>query len=293
MVRCIWIFLVITILGCSNDDPAHDPIKQLQTDIERIDNYISDNGLNAIKDPRGIRIVILSLGTAGLPPKVEQTVVVQSSGKLLAEGTTFDSGNREGLLSGFIPGWQAGLSMMPEGTRALLFIPSGLAYGPDGFQNVIPPNANLMFDIELQDVKKSAAETQRLSQDMEAIDAYLASNHLDAETDASGLRYHITQDGTGTNVTWYDKVKISYSGRLMSNGAQFFSGVSEPSDDFDSRVVNYILGFQAGLQKMKKGSKATFYIPSGLAFGTQGAGNGIVPANANVIYEMELLEIIE
>jgi FKBP-type peptidyl-prolyl cis-trans isomerase len=64
---------------------------------------------------------------------------------------------------------------------------------------------------------------------------------------------------------------------------------------FDSRVANYIWAFQLGLQQMKKGGKATLYVPSRLAFGSAAftIGNVDVPANSNLIFELELVDVFE
>ncbi len=54
-----------------------------------------------------------------------------------------------GTVKGLIPGFQEGLNMMSFGDKILLFIPSNLGYGAKGSGNVIPPNANLIFEFEL------------------------------------------------------------------------------------------------------------------------------------------------
>ena len=64
-----------------------------------------------------------------------------------------------------------------------------------------------------------------------------------------------------------------------------------PSDQFYSRPVDYIMGMIIGLQKLSAGSKAVLYVPSGFAFGADGASDGAgtsIPANANIIVEVEI-----
>jgi FKBP-type peptidyl-prolyl cis-trans isomerase FklB len=89
-------------------------------------------------------------------------------------------------------------------------------------------------------------------------------------------------------------VKVKYTGKLLSDGFEFYSATNEPSATFDSRVINYIFGMQVALPKLPVGSKATLYIPSGLGFGDQviNSGSASVPANSNLIYEVELLGIV-
>ncbi|MGQ0650166.1 MAG: FKBP-type peptidyl-prolyl cis-trans isomerase [Gemmatimonadaceae bacterium] len=72
----------------------------------------------------------------------------------LANGSRFDtnvgaSSPANFLLSELIPGWQSGLQGMKVGGKRRLLIPSALGYGPAGSGNTIPPNANLVFDLEL------------------------------------------------------------------------------------------------------------------------------------------------
>ncbi|MCU0369158.1 MAG: FKBP-type peptidyl-prolyl cis-trans isomerase [Cyclobacteriaceae bacterium] len=58
-------------------------------------------------------------------------------------------------------------------------------------------------------------------------------------------------------------------------------------------MINYLYAFQVGLPKLPEGSKATLYIPSGLGFGTDALTSGgiTVPANSNLIYEVELVKV--
>jgi FKBP-type peptidyl-prolyl cis-trans isomerase FkpA len=126
----------------------------------------------------------------------------------------------------------------------------------------------------------------QLVADGEAIDNYLSTNSITAQTDASGLRYMITSLGTGAKPTLANSIKVKYKGMLLSNGQIF--------DQANSAVVfklsNLIQGWKIGFQLLPAGSKATLYIPSGLAYGTQATGS--IPANSNLIFEVELFEVI-
>jgi FKBP-type peptidyl-prolyl cis-trans isomerase FkpA len=126
----------------------------------------------------------------------------------------------------------------------------------------------------------------QLVADGEAIDNYLSTNSITAQTDASGLRYVITSLGTGAKPTLANSIKVKYKGMLLSNGQIF--------DQANSAVVfklsNLIQGWKIGFQLLPAGSKATLYIPSGLAYGTQATGS--IPANSNLIFEVELFEVI-
>jgi len=106
--------------------------------------------------PSGLQYKVLTMGT-GPKPKAEQTVRVHYQGKLI-DGTEFDSSYKRGEpavfpVNGVIAGWTEGLQLMPVGSKWQLFIPSNLAYGEAGAGQVIPPNATLIFDVELLSIQ--------------------------------------------------------------------------------------------------------------------------------------------
>lgn len=105
----------------------------------------------------GLQYEVLQEGT-GVTPKATDQVTVHYTGKLI-DGTVFDSSVERGEPATFgvtqvIPGWVEALQMMKEGAKWRLFIPSQLAYGPNGAGNVIGPNSTLIFDVELIKVVK-------------------------------------------------------------------------------------------------------------------------------------------
>ncbi len=285
-------FLAIFASSCLNgDDPDTSFQDQWVQDTTAIGSYLRTNNITAMTDVSGVRFVIDQLGS-GFPPK--SSAKVTYTGKLLTN-EIFDEGTNVTFnLSNLIPGFQIGLSLFPEGTKGRIYIPSGYAYG-ETVRNGIPANSNLIFEIELVDAITTTTENNQLASDTVAIDTYLANNSINAIKDPSGLRYVINQTGTGPMANLYNKVKLAYTGKILSSGVVFFEGTNGPSATFDSRVINYIYSFQAGLTKLQAGGKATFYVPSGLGFGsssTQGT-NVTIPANSNLIFEMELVEIVE
>jgi len=108
------------------------------------------------------------------------------------------------------------------------------------------------------------------------------------KTTASGLAYKVLTEGAGPNPKATDQVTVHYTGKLI-NGEVFDSSVKrgQPATFPLNRVIP---GWSEGVQLMKKGGKATLYLPSNLAYGTRGAG-GVIPPNATLIFEIELLEI--
>lgn len=286
-------FVVLT--SCLDTDPerAISFEEQWVMDTTSIGSYLRSKNITVMKDASGVRFVIDSLGS-GFPPRASSDVRFSYTGRLLSE-TVFDQSASAYLnMKDLVPGFQIGLSLMPAGTKARIYIPSGYGYGPVS-QNRIPANSNLIFEIKLLSVVSTDAEKLQLATDTVAIDNYLTANSINATKDKSGLRYTINELGTGAMPGHYNKVKIKFTGKLLSSGLIFYAGTNEPSSTFDSRVINYIYGFQTGLRKMPVGSKATLYIPSGMGFGnqvTQGL-NLNVPANSNLIFDVELIELVE
>ena len=100
----------------------------------------------------GLKYMILREGQ-GKSPKATDEVTVHYEGKL-TDGTVFDSSYDRGEPAAFplnrvIPGWTEGLQLMKEGGKAVFYIPSDLGYGPNGAPGAIPPNADLIFTVEL------------------------------------------------------------------------------------------------------------------------------------------------
>ena len=108
----------------------------------------------------GLQYQVLEEGEGEQPTAGDQ-VRVHYRGRLI-DGTVFDSSYERGQpaefpLGGVIPGWTEGLQLMKEGAKYRFYIPADLAYGAQGRPPVIPPNATLIFDVELLDVLDDAA----------------------------------------------------------------------------------------------------------------------------------------
>ena len=138
--------------------------KQKEVDVKIIEDYVAKNGLTGKvqKTESGVYYVVTQPGT-GPTPNRGDAVQVHYTGKLL-NGKVFDSSLSNPKSGGkpiqfqvgvgmVIPGWEEGVMKMNKGEKAMLIIPSTLAYGPRGNQG-IAPNSVLLFDIELVDIQK-------------------------------------------------------------------------------------------------------------------------------------------
>ena len=121
--------------------------------------YLAENQQrsNVTTTPSGLQYEVLVEGN-GEKPGPSDTVQVHYEGTLV-NGNVFDSSYSRGVPAEFplyavIPGWTEGLQLMNEGSTYMLYLPSDLAYGPSGSPPSVPPNATLIFKVELLSIIK-------------------------------------------------------------------------------------------------------------------------------------------
>jgi len=123
---------------------------------------MSQSAAKPVTTSSGLQIIDTKVGT-GASPRPNQTAVVHYTGWLYtngAKGQKFDSSVDRGEPFEFpvgqgrvIKGWDEGVATMKIGGKRTLIVPPGLGYGARGAGGAIPPNATLMFDVELLGVK--------------------------------------------------------------------------------------------------------------------------------------------
>jgi FKBP-type peptidyl-prolyl cis-trans isomerase len=137
---------------------------QKAKDDKLLQDYFAKNHIKATKTASGLYYIIKKKGT-GANAQKGQTVSMNYLGKLL-DGTKFDGNVDENYnpapgrtpfsfklgVGQVIQGWDEGVQLLNKGCRATLYLPSHLAYGPNG-TGPIPPNAVLLFDVEMLDNK--------------------------------------------------------------------------------------------------------------------------------------------
>ena len=111
-----------------------------------------------------------------------------------------------------------------------------------------------------------------------------------ATTTDSGLVYRALKDGTGPSPKASDVVRVHYKG-TFPDGKEFDSSYSrgKPAEFPLDRVIKC---WTEGVQRMKVGGKARLTCPSAIAYGERGAG-GVIPPNATLQFEVELLGIVK
>lgn len=140
-------FFLSGLCGCSKVDTGQN--------LKAGESFLAENRTKegVATTPSGLQYQVLNEGS-GRKPIATDSVTVNYKGSLI-DGKVFDSGEKITFpLNGVIPGWTEGLQLMKEGAKYRFFIPSSLAYGESGEARVIPPNAALIFEVELVNVNR-------------------------------------------------------------------------------------------------------------------------------------------
>lgn len=142
--------ICLLIMSCQKEAIQHD------NDIQLIKEYITANAINALEDKESnLFYAIDSVCCDSVAPIRDNGIIVEVKYKAyLLDGTiVYDTGNSSEKveLDKSLYGWQLAMPKMTLNDKMLLFLPSRLAYGEEGRDN-IPPNSVLIFDIELIEV---------------------------------------------------------------------------------------------------------------------------------------------
>ena len=232
----------------------------------------------------GLEIIVTEAGD-GPKPEPGNVVVVNYTG-MLEDGTVFDSSIPRGEPISFplgqgrvIPGWDEGIALLNQGSKAQLIIPPDLAYGAQGAGGVIPPNATLIFDVELVDIRAgSPAEPA-------------AVDEADYTTTDSGLKYYDLEVGAGDAPQEGQVVVVNYTGWL-TDGVKFDSSIDRGQTfSFPLGQGRVIPGWDEGVASMQVGGKRQLVIPAELAYGDSGAGN-VIPPGATLVFDVELVDVL-
>ncbi len=161
MVVCVGVLVFTQISDKQNTAIATQLTQPTIAVIQENNTLVESNTMskaNVITTPSGLQYVELVAGT-GATPNTGKEVKVHYVGTL-EDGTQFDSSRDRGQPFTFkigvgqvIKGWDEGVITMKVGGRRQLIIPSELGYGARGAGGVIPPNATLIFDVELLGVQ--------------------------------------------------------------------------------------------------------------------------------------------
>ena len=236
---------------------------------------------DAEKSESGLVSKVLSPGTGTEKPSKEDTVQMNFSawdkdGNLMQ--STAERGPITAPLGSLsMPGWAEGVQLMVAGEKRRMWIPQSLTFGDSPPQGA--PTGQMVFDVELLDVKKAAPAPE--------VPADVAAAPADAEKTESGLASKVLKEGSGESPKATDTVSVHYTG-WETNGEMFDSSVvrGEPTSFPLNQVIS---GWTEGVQLMKVGEKRRFWIPQDLAYGPKQEGSG--RPGGMLVFDVELLEI--
>ena len=290
----------ILLLGCGNDggeSAATDSSTEIPTSIEIVPTPTPagdvDNADLSVKPlvtippsspPTELLIEDLVVGS-GSPVGVGDFLIMDYVGVSYSTGLQFDASWDRGSPFPFelgagrvIQGWDQGIVGMSVGGRRSLTIPPELAYGENGSgSGSIGPNETLVFVVDL-----------------------IASVPANLEKPTEGLTSESTTEletndifeGSGAIVQPGNVVYIHYVGVSASTGEQFDSSWDRGRSEFIGYISgtgNVIQGLDEGLLGMQVGGRRTVVIPPDLAYGENGAGDGLIAPNETLIFTVDLL----
>jgi peptidylprolyl isomerase len=274
--------------GPQGSPPTIPPDATLTFEVELVEVFaapapVEVGDADYTETETGLKYYDMETG-AGQTPVVGDRVLMEFAA-WLDDGTFLGSSDQSGGplvatlgIGQLFPGWEEGVLSMQEGGTRQLVIPPALGYGEQGAGNIVPPNATLIWQVTLLNVIEA-----RVPQEIAAED------YTETET---GLKYFDLVEGEGAMPQADQMVVVHYTGWL-EDGTEFDSSL----DTDDPLVFMYgtpgmISGFTEGLATMRVGGQRQIIIPPALGYGEEGAG-GVIPPNAMLIFEIELVEIIE
>ena len=282
-IRVYLLFIIGILVSCQdgsskNSTVNKEDIPSTANQADRINQLEGNMKLTGT----GLKYKDMVVGD-GESPKVGDKVVVHYTGTL-ENGTKFDSSVDRGKPFEFsigvgqvIKGWDEGVMSMRVGGKRQLVIPSNLGYGERGAGKVIPPNATLIFDVELIEIKEMYVDS----------DFSLPGEEINME---SGLRMIEHIKGDGPKPTSGQLVSVHYRG-FLTDATQFDSSHDRGRPyTFNVGEGKVIKGWDEAILDMNVGGKRTLIIPPELGYGSRGAGR-MIPPNATLMFEVELVEI--
>ena len=290
----------ILLLGCGDDggeSAATDSSTEVPTSIEIVPTLTPagdvDNADLSVKPlvtippsspPTELLIEDLVVGS-GSPVGVGDFLIMDYVGVSYSTGLQFDASWDRGSPFPFelgagrvIQGWDQGIVGMSVGGRRSLTIPPELAYGENGSgSGSIGPNETLVFVVDL--IASVPANLEKPTEDL-------------TSESTTELETNDISEGSGAIVQPGNVVYIHYVGVSASTGEQFDSSWDRGRSEFIGYISgtgNIIQGLDEGLLGMQVGGRRTVVIPPDLAYGENGAGDGLIAPNETLIFTVDLL----
>lgn len=231
-----------------------------------------------------VAAVSLALTSAQAKDKKATKTLVQEPVKVLVNGVDSMS-------------YALGLNVGNDFAKNIKGIPGGKANIDliiKGFSTAMKGDSALMSkELATESFKNYITKAQAKDVEVKKADGakFLASNKAQegVQTTASGLQYKVLTLKDGPKPHANDTVKVHYQGFLI-DGTKFDSSIDR-GEPISFPLNQVIPGWTEGVQLMSVGSKYKFFVPYTLGYGEKGAGNGVIPSFATLIFEVELLDV--
>lgn len=274
-----------------------------------LSTYYSNDGYTITEDSL---IVVNLLNTNDKFAKAGNIMKVYFTFQTL-EGDTlldFTSGKPYELVFGDMAlgqGFYEGLSLVSKGGEAEFIIPSSLAWGSEGFQDVILPYTPFKFNVKVCDImssdeyeeeqkmiqeKEEKENAQRLKEEPQRIAKYLKDNNINVKPTVSGLYYIEKEIGNGQFPQVGNMVEVHYSIYDINNN------LIESSLDYGQPIPfvygenQMIQGIEEAVGYMKVGGKSRIIVPSNLGFGDIKIDENL-PANSTLVIDLEFVDLLD
>lgn len=249
-------------------------------DEAKIQAYIKQNNIPAIKDPSGYYYQVLDKGTGG--ELLNKDSVFYNLAVKSLTGTSYYTPleySNEGNYLGYLKPdtYRTALYAVNRGGKVRVIVPSYLAYGKNGL-GVIPPNEVLVTEITVY------PETKQWEIDDKVIKQFITAKGLTMTKHASRVYLNISTVGTGEVIANRSTITVKYKGRLLT-GTVF----DEDTDGYENALSGFVQGWRKSLVGLTKGTKLRMLIPSDLAYGP--AGREGIPPNAPLDFDVEIVEV--
>ncbi|MFD1144868.1 FKBP-type peptidyl-prolyl cis-trans isomerase [Larkinella insperata] len=217
------------------------------------------------------------------PSNTSRAVVVDTANRTKSVYIPFLSGV-------VIPGLQEGLSLMKEGQRGRLYIPSNIGFGNDTRDGKMPAYSAIIFDVQL---KRSRTEMQQIDDFVrikKLSNPILVASGIPADTNK--VRVYKTTQGTGEKITAGKTVTVAFTANMFRATTAF-----SKSDSLTFKLGSgqYITGFDKGVEALSVGDKAWLVFPSALGYGSQGSinqsGTYVVAPYTPLAYEITVKSV--
>lgn len=281
-----------------------DNMKQqlIEASHKELSAYIKRENIKVTPDEHGIYIIPVEKGSGRCPVSGEKVEIDFAAYLLNGQevGSTFGMDETFSFVLGenfVIPGWEVVVPKMHLGERIKVIIPFEMAYGEHQVGQV-PAYSNMVYDIKLLKIRTQAELIKQAEEEMkvlkvkseQALVDYIKENNITEKTQ-SGLYYSKLNNTDGATVALGQKARISFDAYYLDGTPLGNSEQLGGSYDIKYGEHGVLRGLEEAVGLLRVGEKGRFVIPYTLGYGENPYGN--IPAYSNLVFDVELIDIIE